>query len=81
MILALNRDLTTSLRKVDPRVMTLALAEFVLLLVNLIFRKDFRIFPNEIYSWSYLVVRVSCPEVDFIMGIVLEAEVELPSAT
>jgi hypothetical protein len=81
MILALYRDLPSSLRKVDPRVMTLALAELVLLLVNLMLRKDFRIFPNEIYSWSYLVVRVPRPEVDFIMGVVLEAEVELPSAT
>ena len=80
MVLAPQRDLPASLWKVDPRVMALAKAEIVLLLLHLMISYDFRIFPDEIASWCYLVVRVHRPRVGLIMCVVLEVEVELPSA-
>jgi hypothetical protein len=60
--------------------MALAEAEIVLLLLDLMIRKDFRIFPDEIASWCYLVVLVHRSRVGLIMRVVLEVEVELPSA-
>ena len=78
MVLAPQRDLPASLWKVDPRMVAFAKAEIALLL--LMISHDFRIFPDEIASWCYLVVRVHRPRVGLIMCVVLEVEVELPSA-
>jgi hypothetical protein len=68
MVLAPQRDLPTSLWKVDPRVMEISGA---LLFLNLMISKDFRIFPDEIASWCYLVMRVHLPRVGLIMRVVL----------
>lgn len=60
--------------------MALAKAEIVIFLLNLMIRKDFRIFPDEKASWCYLVVQVHRPRVGLIVRVVLEVEVKLPSA-